>query len=93
MNIKGQGHPITLVQGHSDSTFSNFFSLETTGRIEAKFHVKPVYGKNIKKSFSPEPKGQWPWMLVCSIGYSSTTKLVQMMTLGWPWPILRQGQI
>ena len=27
-NIKGQGHPLTLVQGHSASTFSNFFSLE-----------------------------------------------------------------
>ena len=38
-------------------------------------------------------KGWWPWNLVCSIGCSSTTKFVQMMTLGWPWPILRQGQI
>ena len=25
MNIKGQGQSLTLVQGHSDSTFSNFF--------------------------------------------------------------------
>ena len=42
MNIKGdlgQGHSLTLVQGHSDSTFSNFFSLETARQIEAKFHV------------------------------------------------------
>ena len=39
MNIKGQGHLLTLVQGHSDSTFSNFFSLETARLIEAKFHV------------------------------------------------------
>ena len=38
MNIKGQGHPWTFVQGHSDSTFSNVFSLETPRRIEAKFH-------------------------------------------------------
>ena len=81
MNIKGQGHSLTLVQGHSDSTFSNFFSLETTRPIEAKFHMKPpwdggrnicsngpghmtsmavmsIYGKNFKKSSSPEPKGQ-----------------------------------
>ena len=81
MNIKGQGLPLTLVQGHSDSTFSNFFSLETTWPIEAKFHMKPpwdggmkiysngpdqmtnmaampIYGKNIKKSSSPEPKGR-----------------------------------
>ena len=71
MNIKGQGH--------SDSTFANFFSLETAGPIEAKFHVEPpwdvgmkdcsngpgymtnmaamsIYGKNLKKSSSLEPK-------------------------------------
>ena len=26
MNVNGQGHSLTLVQGHSYSTFSNFFS-------------------------------------------------------------------
>ena len=52
----------------------------------------PIYGKNLKKSF-PEPIGQWPWNLVCSIVYASTTKVVQIMTLDWPWPILHQGQI
>ena len=26
-------------------------------------------------------------------GTPSTSKFVQMMTLSWPWPILRQGQI
>ena len=41
MNIKGQGHSVTLVQGHSDSTFANFFSLEKAMLIEAKFHVEP----------------------------------------------------
>ena len=41
MNIKGQGHSLTLVQCHSDSIFSNFFFLESTGPIEAKFHVEP----------------------------------------------------
>ena len=79
MNIKGQGNSLTLVQGHSDATFSNLFSLETTRLIEAKFHVDPpwdggtkvcsngpgrmtkmvampIYGKNIKKSSSLEPK-------------------------------------
>ena len=63
------------------STFSNIFSSETTGPIEAKFHMKPpwdggtkvcsnglgrmtkiaalpIYGKNLKKSSSPEPKGR-----------------------------------
>ena len=62
------------------STFSNIFSSETTGPIEATFHMKPpwdggtnvcsngpghmtkmahmpIYGKNLKKSSSPEPKG------------------------------------
>ena len=53
-----------------------------------KMAAMPIYGKNLKKSSSPEPKGQWPWNLVYSIGCLSTTKFVQMMTLGW-----RQGQI
>ena len=35
---------------------------------------------------------RWPWNLVCSIVYASTTKIVQIMTLVWPWSILRQGQ-
>ena len=36
MNIKGQGHSLTFVLGHSDPTFSNFFSLETAKPIGAK---------------------------------------------------------
>ena len=48
MNIKGQGHSLTLVQGHSDSTFSNVFSLETTGPVEAKFHVEPPWDEGMK---------------------------------------------
>ena len=52
-----------------------------------------IYGKNLKKSSSPEPKGRCPWILICSIGCISTTKFIQMMTLGWLWLILRQGQI
>ena len=62
-------------------TFSNIFSSETTGPIEAKFHMAPpwdggtkvcangpghmikmvamlIYGKNLKKSSSLEPKGR-----------------------------------
>ena len=53
----------------------------------------PIYGKNLKKSSSPEPIDWWPWNLVYSIVYESSTKFVQIMTLGWPWLILRQGQI
>ena len=48
MNIKDQGHSLTLVQGHSDLTFLNFFSLETTGPIEAKFHVKSSWYGEMK---------------------------------------------
>ena len=43
MNINGQGHSLTLVQGHSDSTFANFFSLRMARPIEAKFHVEPPW--------------------------------------------------
>ena len=43
MNIKGQDHSVTLVQGHSDSTFANFFSLETAKPIEARFHMEPPW--------------------------------------------------
>ena len=53
----------------------------------------PIYGKKLKKSSSPEAIDRWPWNLVCSIVYASTTKIVQIMTLGWTWPILSQGQI
>ena len=53
----------------------------------------PIYCKNLKKSSSPEPIDQWPWNLVCVIVYGSTTKGIQIMTLGWPWPFLRQGHI
>ena len=34
---------IDLDQGHSDSTFLNFFSWETAGSIEAKFDVDPPW--------------------------------------------------
>ena len=52
----------------------------------------PIYGKDLKKSSSPEPIDWRPWNIVCSIMYGSTTNVVQIMTLGWPWLILRQGQ-
>ena len=52
----------------------------------------PIYGKNLKKSSSPEPIDPWPWNLVCSIMYGSTAKVVQIKSLVWPWPIWHQGQ-
>ena len=33
-----------------------------------KTPTMPIYGKNLKKSSSLEPTGQWPWNLVSSIG-------------------------
>ena len=48
MNIKSQGHSLTLVQGHSDSTFTDFFYLEAAGPIEAKFHVEPPWDEGMK---------------------------------------------
>ena len=48
IKIKGQGHSLTLVQGHSDSTFSNFISLETARPIEAKFHMEPPWDREMK---------------------------------------------
>ena len=59
----------------------------------ANMATMPIYGKNLKKSSSPVPIDRWPWNIVCSIVYARPTKIVQIMTLVWPWPILRQGQI
>ena len=50
MNINGQGHALTFVQGHLDSTFSNFFSLGIAKPIEAKFHVEPPWDERNKVS-------------------------------------------
>ena len=35
-----------------------------------KMAAMPIYGKNLKKSSSPEPAGRFPRNLVCSIGNS-----------------------
>ena len=50
MNIKG--HSLTLIQGHSDSTYSSFFSLKTARSVEAKFHVEPPWdwGTKVNKN-------------------------------------------
>ena len=50
MNINGKDHSSTLVQCHSDSTFSNFFFLETAKPIEAKFHLEPPWDGAMKVS-------------------------------------------
>ena len=49
MNIKGQGHSLTLVQGHSDSAFSNLFFLETAWPIEAKLFMWSLHEMGERK--------------------------------------------
>ena len=67
--------------------------MKALGRIGMKIYTNelsqitnmaamPIYGKNLKKSSTPEPIDQLPGNLVCSIVYSSTTKVVQITTLG-----------
>ena len=64
--MKGQCHSLTLVQGQSDSTFSNlFFSLETAKLTEAKFHMEPPWESGMK---------------VCSNGFCRITKMAAMPT-------------
>ena len=67
MNIKGQGHSLTLVKGPSASIFSNFFSLETTRPTEAKFHVEPPLDG---------------WMKACLNGPGHMTKMAAMPIYG-----------
>ena len=67
LNIEGQGHSLTLVQGDLDSTVSNFFYLETTRPIEAKFHMDPPWDGGTT---------------VCSNGPGQMTKMAAMPIYG-----------
>ena len=51
-----------------------------------KWPPRPYMVETLKKTSSPEPKGQWHRGFVYSIGDLGPTKFVHMMTLGWPWP-------
>ena len=46
-----------------------------------KMAAMPIYGKKLKKSSSPEPKGRWPWNLVGSIG----SRVLPAFFKWWPW--------
>ena len=64
MSVKGQGHSLTLVKGHSDFKVKTCFSqkqLGGLGRMGMKIYTNelghmtnmatmPIYGKNLKKS-------------------------------------------
>ena len=69
-NIKGQGHSLTLILGHSDSNCLNFFSLETAGPIEAKVPVEPPW------------IGGGGGAKVCSNGPGHMTKMAAMPIFG-----------
>ena len=47
-----------------------------------KMPTTPKFGKSPLNIIFSEPKGQWPWDLVCSIGDVGPTRFAQMMNLG-----------
>ena len=53
-----------------------------------KMATMPIFGKNLKNLLQNH---HLPWNLIYSFWGVSSLKF--MMTLGWPWPILWQGQI
>ena len=48
--------------------------------LMTKMPAMPIYGNNTIKSSFPEPVGQFRRNIVCSIGDSSPSKFVHMMT-------------
>ena len=44
-------------------------------------NLLPIYGKNFKKSSSPEPLDGWPWNLVCW----SCIGVLPRLFKSWPW--------
>ena len=104
MNIKGQGHSLTFVQGHSDSTFSNFFSLEIPRPNEAKFHVEPLWVEGIKVNtiglYIYKKKSHMTKMTAMSICgknlkkiFFSVTKRPMILKLGIQHQVLEYNQI
>ena len=88
----------SLFFSETSGLFETKFHLKAHRRKEMKIYsntfghmtkmtAMPMYAKTLQKSSSPEPPARLPWNLVCSIGDSGPSQFVQMMTLGWPWPI------
>ena len=48
MTTQGQGHSLIFVQGHSDSTFSNFVSSKNSRLFEATLHMDPPWDVGMK---------------------------------------------
>ena len=61
---------------HMELSWDGRMKVRTNGLCHmTKMAAMPIYGK---KSSSLESKSWWPWMLVCSIGCSGTTKFVSI---------------
>ena len=59
-----------------------------------KMAAMPIYGKNLKNFLlNPKADDLETWYAALGARVLYCTKTVQMMILGWPWLILRQGQI
>ena len=61
MNIKCQGHSLILVQDHSDSTFSNFFSWDTA-KPDFMWNITVGWGN---ESFFQMAEVIWPRWMPC----------------------------
>ena len=62
-----QSYSLTLVQGHSDSTFQIYFFLQTAWLIETKFYVAPPWDG---------------WMIDCASGPGYMTSMSSMSIYG-----------
>ena len=51
---------------------------------------KAIYSKNLQKSSASEPRGRWPWNLVYSIVYTSSTKRITCIK-NKTWPPFETG--
>ena len=113
INIKGQGHSLNFVQGHSVSKFSVFFCSKTARPIEAKFYMEPPwdvgnenlskcsrshdhahinYGEKLQKPCLRNQEAD-DFEIWYTASGTRVLPICHMMTLGWPWLFLWQGQI
>ena len=96
-NVAHIGVPSThqnIVSSETTQPFEFKFHMKTPYDMLAKIYTNctghmtkmattPIYGKNpLNVFFSVEPKGRWPWDLVCSIGDVGPTRFAQMINLG-----------
>ena len=58
-----------------------------------KMAAMPVYGKFPLKILFPGPQERLHWNFVWSIRDSIPSHFVQVITLGWPWPIFGKVRV